>query len=91
MTTDFFWGASSIASLVIALIFFRNWRTTGDRLFALFAVAFVLFAANWIALAVIDPPRESQHYVYLLRLAAFLLIAFAVIDKNRSPEDGRAP
>ena len=27
--------------------------------------------------------RESQPYVYLVRLAAFVLIAWAVIDKNR--------
>lgn len=86
MSTEFWWGASSAVSLVIALIFFRNWRKTRDRLFALFALAFVLFAANWVGLAVFDPPRESQHYVYLLRLAAFLLIAAAVLDKNRSPE-----
>lgn len=83
MTADFFWGASSVLSLVIALIFFRSWRKSRDPLFAAFAVAFVLFAANWTALALIDPPRESQHYVYLLRLAAFLLIAFAVLQKNR--------
>lgn len=83
MTTDFLWGASSVLSLVIALIFFRSWRRSRDPLFAAFAVAFVLFAANWTALAVIDPPRESQHYVYLLRLAAFVLIAFAVLQKNR--------
>lgn len=83
MTADFFWGANTVLSLVIALIFFRSWRKSRDPLFAAFAVAFVLFAANWTALALIDPPRESQHYVYLLRLAAFLLIAFAVLQKNR--------
>lgn len=83
MTADFFWGANTVLSLVIALIFFRSWRKSRDPLFAAFAVAFGLFAANWTALALIDPPRESQHYVYLLRLAAFLLIAFAVLQKNR--------
>lgn len=83
MTADFFWGANTVLSLVIALIFFRSWRKSRDPFFAAFAFAFVLFATNWTALAVIDPPRESQHYVYLLRLAAFLLIAFAVLQKNR--------
>jgi hypothetical protein len=30
------------------------------------------------------PESEARHFFYVLRLAAFLLIAFAIIDKNRS-------
>ena len=39
---------------------------------------------SWTALAIENPPRETQHYFYSLRLLAFLLILGAVIDKNRA-------
>jgi hypothetical protein len=39
---------------------------------------------NWALLGLAEPPEDSRHYVYLLRLAAFLLILLGVVDKNRS-------
>lgn len=81
----FLWGALMMASLVIAAFFLQFWRRTRERLFALFSAAFVVFALNWLVLALAQPDRESRHLVYLIRLVAFLLISWAILDKNRAP------
>ena len=80
---DFLWGALAMGSATIALIFLRYWRRTHDRLFVFFAVAFAVMAFNWIGLAFIDPGIELRHTLFLLRLAAFVIIIIAIIDKNR--------
>lgn len=80
----FLWGALMMGSLVVAAFFFQFWRRTRDQLFALFSTAFVALALNWLVLALAQPDRESRHFVYLIRLVAFLLISYAIIDKNRS-------
>ncbi len=77
-------GALAMASWVVGLLFLRDWRRTRDRLFARFALAFWVLSLNWITLAVVDPSQETRHYFYLFRLVAFLLIIWAVIDKNRA-------
>lgn len=79
----FLWGALCMASLTIALFFLRYWRSTLDRLFISFGIAFGILALNWAGLAFIDPGEESRHLLYLLRLAAFLIIIIGIIDKNR--------
>jgi uncharacterized protein DUF5985 len=81
--TEFLWGVLSMASAAIALIFLRHYRTSSDRLFIFFAIAFAVLAFNWAGLAFIDPGFEARHTLYLLRLAAFVLIIIAIIDKNR--------
>ena len=80
---EFLSGATAMACLVVSLFFLRFWRETHDRLFFWFAVAFGVFFVNRTALAVAHPSAESTPYFYVLRLVAFLLIAFAIIDKNR--------
>lgn len=69
--------------LVAALFFFRFWTQSRDRLFAWFAGAFGLLAIQRLALAIRVAPMEDQTVFYLLRLLAFGMIAFAIIDKNR--------
>jgi hypothetical protein len=76
-------GVITMASLVAALFFLRFWRDTGDRLFAMFAVAFVLLALTRLGLAVSKTHLEGHTHWYWVRLAAFLLILFAIVDKNR--------
>jgi hypothetical protein len=78
---------SAMASAAIALFFWRFWRQVGDRLFLLFAIAFLLFAGNWFWLAAIPPQQESRHLVYLLRLLGFVIILVAIVDKNRSDRE----
>lgn len=69
--------------LFAALFFARFWTQSRDRLFALFAAAFVLLAIQRLALSLSGAPVEEQTIFYLLRLIAFAIIAFAIIDKNR--------
>ena len=68
---------------VAGLFFLRFWRRSGDRLFAWFAAAFWLLAAQRGALAAVGPASAASTWLYGVRLVAFLLILAAVIDKNR--------
>jgi hypothetical protein len=77
-------GAIAMASVVASLFFLRFWRDTGDRLFLIFSIAFLLLGITRVALTVADTPHESRLSIYLIRLLAFGLIAIAIVDKNRS-------
>ena len=76
-------GALTALSFVCGLFFLRYWRSSGDRFFAFFAVAFWSLGANWALLVGRDARDEYLPYFYLLRLFAFLLILTAIVDKNR--------
>jgi hypothetical protein len=78
----FFGGALGLGFLAVAVFFLKFWRRTGDGLFAAFAAAFVLLAANQAVPVLFGIASENQGYVYLLRLAAFVLIIAAVARKN---------
>jgi hypothetical protein len=81
-------GALSAGYAVIALFFARFWRETHDRLFGFFAVAFVLLAVQRISLALTVSGSDWTAMLYGIRLTAFLLILYAVVDKNRAPAAG---
>ena len=94
------YGALVMGCFVIGLYFLRYWRETRDRLFAMFALAFWVLGVNWLGLAVLATTYEEQTPFYLLRLAAFVLILIAIVDKNRgqrrsarrtTPPAGRPP
>ena len=74
-------GAILVSAWAIAVFFLRFWRKTRERLFALFAAAFALLGLERIAIVLVA--GEAHSFVYLIRLAAFLLILFAIYDKNR--------
>lgn len=78
----FFGGALTLGFLVASLFFLRFWRRTRDPLFMTFAAAFALLAVNQALPVVFNIPREDQSMVYLLRLAAFGLIIWAILRKN---------
>jgi hypothetical protein len=48
---QFIMGAIAMASAVVALFFLRFWRETGDRLFAMFALAFLLLGITRLGLS----------------------------------------
>lgn len=75
-------GALTLGWLAIGVFFLKFWRRTGDGLFLAFAVAFALLATNQAVPVLFGVPSENQGYIYLLRLAAFLLIILAVLRKN---------
>ena len=81
--TDALQGGSIVAAAAIALFFLRFHRQTGDRFFVLFAIAFAIFAVNRLVLLILDDDSEARTLAYLVRAAAFGLIVYAVVDKNR--------
>ena len=83
MTQQFLWGALAMACAVAGLFFLRFFRDTADRLFVFFAVAFGLLAVHWVGLGLVNPDVEGRHYLFAIRLAAFVTILAGVIDKNR--------
>lgn len=84
---EFLSGAIMMGFLTAALFFFRFWTRTRDSLFAIFAIAFgMLSLERWVLFATYHGQDESQAMIYLIRAAAFLLIIFGVIQKNRSSE-----
>jgi drug/metabolite transporter superfamily protein YnfA len=91
MSADFVSGATMAAALVIALIFFRYWLQSRDRLFLMFSLGFLVFAGSRLILAFLDEDDEGRIYVYGLRLVAFLLILAAIVDKNRAAPPPPAP
>jgi hypothetical protein len=89
MVAQYLWGALTMACLVIAAFFLRFWRTSRDRFFLAFAVAFLALGLNWLGLGLFQPQQESRSAVYVVRLIAFMIILIAIIDKNRTPNAPR--
>ena len=85
---DFLSGAVTLGFLLCGLHFLTFWKRTRDSLFLAFACAFWLLGLNQALLALADIPVEERSWVYLLRLAAFVLIIVAVVAKNRKGGGG---
>ncbi len=81
---DFLSGAVAFGFLIAGLFFLRFWSRLGDPLFLSFALAFWLLGLGQAILALAGLPLEERSSVYLIRLAAFLLIIFAILRKNRA-------
>jgi hypothetical protein len=84
-------GVLAAGLLVAALFFLRFWRESADRLFGFFAGAFALMGANALALGLTSPNDEFRVVLYGVRLLAFLLIFYAIFDKNRERSTGQGP
>lgn len=78
----FLYGAITLGFIGVGLFFFKFWRATRDFLFAAFAGSSWLLAINQALLAINALPEEERTWVYLLRLAAFILLGVAVLVKN---------
>jgi hypothetical protein len=78
-------GMIVMGYLVGALHFLRFWSRTHDRLFIVFAVAFALLALQRVLLTAWATSPRADLFLYSLRLAAFVFILLAIIDKNRGP------
>jgi len=87
--TDMLNGALAMACLACSVFFLRFWRQSKDRLFAFFSLSFLLLAANAVGAALLDASDERRNFIYVVRLFAFLLIIYAIWDKNRSASGGR--
>ena len=75
-------GIIAMGYLVAGFFFLRFWVRVRDFLFLAFAIAFWLLAINQTILALAGIPSEHLSKVYLLRLAAFLLVIYAILRKN---------
>ncbi len=82
MLRPFLSGMITMGFLVAALFFARFWARRRDLLFLAFCAAFLLLALNQALLTLSGVPSEERSWIYLLRLAAFIFIALAVVLKN---------
>lgn len=84
-------GAIAATCFAIALILVRSWKTTRDRFFLFFAASFGIEGMSRIALALQPGTSEQTPTFYLVRLFAFALIIYAIVDKNRSGRRSGSP
>lgn len=84
-------GAVIMGYVVAAVFFLKFWRRTGDGLFLAFAAAFLLMGMVPLLTNLMQVPREEQSPFYLIRLAAFLIIIWAIIAKSRPPSKPGSP
>ena len=84
LLNQFMTGALVMACGAAGLFFLRFWRKTRDRLFAIFAFAFWVLGVHWTVLALTPDMDEVHAVLYTIRLLAFVLILFAILDKNRA-------
>ncbi len=75
-------GMVTAGFLAAGLHFARFWARSRDSLFLAFSAAFWLLALNEMLVSLVEEPEERQSWFYLLRVAAFLLIAIAIVCKN---------
>lgn len=88
MVDDFLAGAVSMGFAVASLMFLKFWSRTRDGLFLAFAAAFFLLGINQALLALARIPVEERSSLYLIRLAAFLIIIAALWRVNQRRRRG---
>jgi hypothetical protein len=84
---EFFTGVLAAGFLVSALFFLRFWSRSRDSLFLAFALAFTLLAIQQALVVFLGLPDEDRSWIYLLRLAAFLILIVAILGKNMGRKD----
>ncbi|GAB3387842.1 DUF5985 family protein [Massilia agri] len=87
--TQLTYGAISMASVTIALFFLRFWRNTGDRFFLYFALSFFIEGVHRIYSAALNEAGEDSPLHYLIRLLAYGLILWAILEKNLPQRERR--
>ena len=80
-------GAIAMAFALAAAFFAKFWRQTRDRLFALFALSFLVLAVNRVGIGLVGEDTRGD-YFYWIRLLAFGIILAGILDKNRSRPRG---
>ena len=83
----FLGGMLAMGYLVAAIFFLRYWRRTRERLFASFATALFILALQRALLAANFAIIEDDTWYYGLRLLAFVIILWAIVDQNRAALD----
>ena len=75
-------GAVVMGFAFAGLFFLKFWKKTRDSLFLAFTLAFWLLGLTQALLTFSNVPVEARSWLYLLRLAAFVLILIAIWRKN---------
>jgi hypothetical protein len=75
-------GMVTLGFLASGLFFVKFWRRSRDLLFVAFAAAFWLMALNQALVVLVPETDSAKSWFYLLRVAAFVLIAVAIVYKN---------
>jgi len=75
-------GAIAMASIIIAMFFLRFWRASGDRFFLYFALSFAIEGLHRVYAVMRDGGGEDSPLHYLIRLLAYGLILWAILEKN---------
>lgn len=83
MMYEVFSGALMICCLVAGLFFLKFWKQTGDNLFKLFSFSFFILSFERLVLGYLGGKNEPSPLVYLIRLGAFIVIIYAIIQKNK--------
>ncbi len=83
MTYNFFSGIMFMGCLAAGFFFLKFWRKSQDKLFSYFAASFFLLSFERAVLSYAGADQEVSPLVYLIRLSSFLLILFAIFNKNK--------
>lgn len=83
MTYNFFSGIMLMGCLSAGFFFLKFWRKSNDKLFLCFASSFFLLSFERAVLSYMGIDNEPSPLIYLIRLASFLLIIYAIIVKNK--------
>lgn len=75
-------GAMAVMNIIASLFFLKFFKTTKDRFFFFFAWAFIMEGICRLALGLHAASDENEPLIYLLRLFSYLLILYAILDKN---------
>ena len=75
-------GAIAMACFTASLFFLRFWVTTRDRFFMFFGISFFIEGCGRFALGLTHYADEQQPLIYVIRLISFLVIIYAIYDKN---------
>ena len=78
-------GGIATASLIAGLFFVRYWRTTRDRFFLWFALSFLVEGLNRFSLYAFAGLDDASPIYYVIRLVAYGLIVWAILEKNLKP------
>ena len=74
-------GGIILGSIVASLFFLRFWKMTREKLFLYFSLAFLTLAFSRV-LMVVSEFSDEHPAVYLVRLVAYGLIIFGIVEKN---------
>ncbi len=78
----FLLGVIATSSITATMFFFKFWKRTRDALFLCFGIAFLIEGLNRIAILRSDHPNEASPWIYVVRLAAYLIILAGILRKN---------